>query len=792
MKKNYLFTLSLLLTVATTFAQQNVGIGTNNPETKLQIDGALSFVPVEDDAAASVIIPDNVSVFRLRLVPGGSATTLSVATPKEGQVLTIYNQDDNTASFAGNTLLATSGTASFVYLNSGWRMTSSNSVFGPAGPQGPAGNNGAAGAQGPAGPQGPQGSVGPAGANGAAGAQGPAGPQGPAGLLPNGTAAGNTPYWNGSTWVVNSSNIYNNGGSVGIGVTPTATFDVNGSARVRGLGVGFVRTDANGNLSSTGLTAGDLPSHTHPWSQVTSKPAAWLDYSMLTSPLSNFNTSTPSGFYEGFQAANSPTAGTWYNMLNVRHTNAGNDHGFQISASFYDENFWTRTYSGGTGNSDGNFTPWRKIWTSANFNVAGTTNYLARYTSATTLGTGVTYDNGTNVGIGSTSPNAKLEIVSTTAHSYPTPGTSYGSLHITPATGATADQSAAITFGATQGQTAAQAGIYVQSSGAYGTKMHFGTTDAYASGSKARMIIDYNGNVGIGTLSPGALLHVNGSVIFGAGNVTHYVVHGNNARQTLLAGNNGASTGEANLVTWISEPGATWTGAGIARNMSNANGSFPRINAGLTGQMIRFDEGTGIIFTTETSGGARSNPLVLGGNSVTANSLSGSGNVPVYADNNGTLYKGTAGGGGSTIRSVKQTTNIITNSATFVDMGALTLTFTPTKSTVYVFFSAGMELSSPGMGIGTFRILKDGVSVGATKCTLQDYDYDFDDYWGSVTNIVVGGNAAINGMPVTVTPGVSTTIKMQWRLSGLVAGDNIWCYPVTYPDAHHGVLTIIE
>src|SRR5690606_857548 len=53
------------------------------------------------------------------------------------------------------------------------------------------------------------------------------------GILLDGTSAGNTPYWDGSAWVVNSDNIYNNGGNIGIGTnSPSAKLEVQGSVLI--------------------------------------------------------------------------------------------------------------------------------------------------------------------------------------------------------------------------------------------------------------------------------------------------------------------------------------------------------------------------------------------------------------------------------------------------------------------------------------------------------------------------------------------------------------------------------
>ena len=153
--------------------------------------------------------------------------------------------------------------------------TGAQGAQGLQGATGSAGTNGAQGIQGVAGPTGPQGSIGltgPAGANGAQGnqgltgaqgIQGVAGPQGPTGLLTSGATAGNTPYWNGTTWITNNSNIFNNGANVGIGTTtPTAKLQVNGAATNSSTLNAGTSSTINFDLSNLAYTSATVASYT--------------------------------------------------------------------------------------------------------------------------------------------------------------------------------------------------------------------------------------------------------------------------------------------------------------------------------------------------------------------------------------------------------------------------------------------------------------------------------------------------------------------------------------------------
>ena len=135
----------------------------------------------------------------------------------------------------------------------GWQSVGvgATGATGATGPQGPTGATGATGLQGPQGAIGPQGEVGPQGAQGDVG---PAGPN----LLAAGAAAGNTPYWNGASWITNSSNIYNNGGNVGIGTTSTATNTKLTIVKSVGSGLTILSGDTHYTSMGIGRTSSEM------------------------------------------------------------------------------------------------------------------------------------------------------------------------------------------------------------------------------------------------------------------------------------------------------------------------------------------------------------------------------------------------------------------------------------------------------------------------------------------------------------------------------------------------------
>jgi uncharacterized protein (TIGR02145 family) len=136
----------------------------------------------------------------------------------------------------GGTSYTITGTSQLLSVPYALRANIADSVVGgvgTTGPQGPIGLTGPQGLKGDTGATGPQGNTGPQGLKGDTGV---AGPQGLQGLLSNGTTLGNTPYWDGSQWVVNSSNFHNNGSGIGMGTnTPNSSAKVEIASTTQGF-----------------------------------------------------------------------------------------------------------------------------------------------------------------------------------------------------------------------------------------------------------------------------------------------------------------------------------------------------------------------------------------------------------------------------------------------------------------------------------------------------------------------------------------------------------------------------
>jgi hypothetical protein len=140
----------------------------------------------------------------------------------------------------------------------------------------------------------------------------------------------------------------------------------------------------------------------------------------------------------------------------------------------------------------------------------GTTNYVSKFTSGTTLGNSQIFDNGTNVGIGTTSPSSKLDVTDTSA------GNIVNNITVQNASN-TAGTEAGVFFAPTTAtgniRGARITGIQEDGNNTIGLKFYTGS----GAPPTEKMRITSGGNVGIGTSSPGGKLHVVGEGIFDDG-----------------------------------------------------------------------------------------------------------------------------------------------------------------------------------------------------------------------------------------------------------------------------------
>ena len=236
--------------------------------------------------------------------------------------------------------------------------------------------------------------------------------------------------------------------------------------------------------------------------------------------------------------------------------------------------------------------------------------------------------------------------------------------------------------------SSAYGGIYAQTSGSYGLKLHFATTNSFADGAYTRMLIDHSGNVGIGTLSPSQKLHVAGTIYSSVATGTapfkvDSTTAVTNLNADLLDGKHASDFATSGHTHTTSLATSTGTSA-----LSLAYGTKYSLTAG----------GTSYIFTTPSLGTSAttaaagnhthtfasltSKPTTLSGYGITdAASSSHTHTLSIAADSGtnaltlaaGTKYKLTAGGSTFIFTMPAEDTVSVTNSAATIGTSLTTI-----------------------------------------------------------------------------------------------------------------------
>ncbi len=166
--------------------------------------------------------------------------------------------------------------------------------------------------------------------------------------------------------------------------------------------------------------------------------------------------------------------------------------------------------------------------------------------------------------------------------------------------------------------------------------------------------------------------------------------------------------------------------------------------------------------------------------------------TPGFYFYNGSAWVPLGGGGPTYYRAIGTTDTNRPSSfttASFLPLADMSLTFTPKSAIVYVTFTATGSLSPSCTGFGqnraTFIIRRDGVQVGNRFMNETVY---FNSE-GGIEYLPQSYNISYT-YPVTVTPGVSTTIDVQWHSFG-TCGAGLTNNPAT-SNNHNRTLVIVD
>jgi hypothetical protein len=226
----------------------------------------------------------------------------------------------------------------------------------------------------------------------------------------------------------------------------------------------------------------------------------------------------------------------------------------------------------------------------------------------------------------------------------------------------------------------------------------------------------------------------------------------------------------------------------IARNL------FALATFALIGISMIYSQNVGIgvpapLEKLHVAGNARVNNLAGIGTRVVGSDVNGT-LVNIAPGTNGQVLTQTVGGpawqnaGALNVSSTSLTTDYTVTSAGWTNVAPMSVTFTATKTTALLIFSASGFAYTNSMAFVQFRVRNGATSLGGTNTLTQNYD----DVTGTVTPWSCTFTKNISGLTV----GNSYTFQLQAQRNGILGTYDTVIQAATNPDTHHMTLTVIQ
>lgn len=186
---------------------------------------------------------------------------------------------------------------------------------------------------------------------------------------------------------------------------------------------------------------------------------------------------------------------------------------------------------------------------------------------------------------------------------------------------------------------------------------------------------------------------------------------------------------------------------------------------------------------------------------IRSSTLAGTGTRMVGADANGTLNIIPAGANGQvltqtalgpafqppaamSVASTSLTTDLTVTAAAWTNIAPMTVTFTASKTSVFLIFSASGFAYTNSMAFVQFRVRNGATTLGGTNTLTQNYD----DVTGTVTPWSCTFSKNITGLTI----GASYTFQVQAQRNGIFGTYDTVIQAASSPDSHHMTISVLQ